>query len=89
MIFELHGAIQSGWRELLILAGMIEVRTNNSDNQVSFQPPFPFWNKSVADTHSSSDALRLFAPRTSIEQVEEGRYQGYKEMFKRSFKIIW
>jgi|TARA_X000001036_G_scaffold125823_1_gene119167 phosphoribosyl-AMP cyclohydrolase len=72
MIFELHGAIQSGWRELLILAGMIEVRTNNSDNQVSFQPPFPFWNKSVADTHSSSDALRLFAPRTSIEQVEEG-----------------
>ena len=26
----------------------------------------------MADTHSSSDALRLFAPRTSIEQVEEG-----------------
>ena len=26
----------------------------------------------MADSHSSADALHLFAPRTSIEQVEEG-----------------
>ncbi|GAH13378.1 unnamed protein product, partial [marine sediment metagenome] len=26
----------------------------------------------MADSHSSADALHLFATRTSIEQVEEG-----------------
>ena len=59
MIFELHGAIQSGWRELLILAGMIEVHTNNSDNQVSFQP-LPLSGTSPWQIHILHQMLFVF-----------------------------